>query len=62
MNNVLVMYQHDLHICFVKLSQTTTIGREDDVKDADDDDFAIEMNKQVICENLSQGKAILNYN
>jgi hypothetical protein len=56
------MYQHDLHICFVKLSQTTTIGREDDVKDADDDDFAIEMNKQVICENLSQGKAILNYN
>jgi hypothetical protein len=46
-----------LDICFVELSESPPIGREDDVKDVDDDDIGEEMNKQVPFKDLSPIKA-----
>jgi len=39
---------------------TTTI-REDDVKDFNDDNIGMKMNRQVLLEKLSPSKARLNY-
>jgi hypothetical protein len=46
----------------MELSQTTTIVREDDVKDFNDDDIGTKMNKQVLLEDLSPTKTIFNDN
>ncbi len=48
-------------IYFAKPSQMATIGIEDVVKDVDDDDIDMKMNKQVPLEDLSPTKPRLNY-
>ncbi len=50
------------NISSMELSQTTTIVREDDVKDFNDDDIGTKMNKQVLLEDLSPTKTIFNDN
>ncbi len=50
-----------LDISFVEPSQITTITREDNVKDFNDDDIGTKMNKQVPLKNLSPPKVKLNY-
>ncbi len=50
------------NICFAKPLQTTIVVKEGDVKDVNDDDINIEINKQVFLKELSPPRAILNYN
>lgn len=50
-----------LDISFTKLSQMTTATKEDNVKDFNDDDIGMEMNKQVPLEDLNPTSARLNY-
>ncbi len=55
-NDILAQFD----ISSTKLSQMATIAREDDVKDCNDDDIGMEMNKQVPLDNLSSAKIKLN--
>jgi hypothetical protein len=50
-----------LDISFTKLLQMTTATKEDNVKDFNDDNIGMEMNKQVPFEYLSPTSARLNY-
>ncbi len=50
-----------LEISFTKPSQITTIAKEDNVKDFNDDDTGMEKNKQVPFKDLSPKKTRLNY-
>jgi hypothetical protein len=50
------------NIFSTKPLQTTTIVREDDVKDVNYDNIGRKMNKQIPLEDLSSPKAKLNYN
>jgi hypothetical protein len=50
-----------LDIFFVEPSQMASIAKKDDVKDLNDDDIGMEMNKQVPLEDLNAFKARLNY-
>lgn len=50
------------NICYVEPSQTTTVAREDDVKDVNDDNIGMEMNKQILLKDLNPTKARLKYN
>jgi hypothetical protein len=52
--------RHDIY--FTKFSQTAIVVKEDNVKDVNDDDIGMEMNRQVPLEDLSPPKARLNYN
>jgi hypothetical protein len=50
-----------LEISFTKPSQIVTVAKEDNVKDFNDDDTGMEMNKQVPFKDLSPKKTRLNY-
>jgi len=45
----------------VEPSQMTTTVKEDNVKNVNDDDIGMEMNRQILLEELSPPRAKLNY-
>ncbi len=49
-----------LDVSFIELSQTTTAIKEDNVKDFNDDDIGMNMNKQVHFEDMNLVKVKLN--
>ncbi len=51
----------ELDIWYVKPSQTTTVVKEDDVKDVNDDDISTKMKRQVLLEELNPHRFKLNY-
>ncbi len=51
----------ELDIWYVKPSQTTTVVKEDDVKDVNDDDISTKMKRQVFLEELNPHRIRLNY-
>jgi hypothetical protein len=56
-NNILAW--HDIY--YVEPLQITIATREDNVKDVNDDDISMKMNKQVPLEELCPPRARLNY-